>query len=217
MKINAIAAVCSLNQGIGKNGTIPWPHCAEDMRFFRRVTTTVRNPSLKNAVLMGRKTWETLPVRPLSKRLNIVLSRSLTDQRESAMKRLVGSSGCDNDATVDCSICFNNVLLVESFDSLSMVLQTLEHRIETVWAIGGTAIYEWALSLPTFDRLYLTLIDKWYACDTFFPVRLLLQRNSALISALKGRENSDEEERPWRLLVLKKSPVYGHFDVISNL
>lgn len=52
---------------IGKNNQIPW-HLPEDLRMFQRETTG-------GALIMGRKTWESLPVRPLKNRLNCVLSR----------------------------------------------------------------------------------------------------------------------------------------------
>jgi dihydrofolate reductase len=66
----AIAAMAS-NRIIGRNNTMPW-HLPEDMKFFRETTTG-------HAVLMGRKTWESLK-RPLPNRRNLVLSRT----RESA-------------------------------------------------------------------------------------------------------------------------------------
>lgn len=61
------------NGAIGKDNTIPW-HIPEDMRLFQRET-------LGSAIVMGRLTWESLPVRPLKNRMNIVVSRdaSLTD------------------------------------------------------------------------------------------------------------------------------------------
>lgn len=51
---------------IGKDQTIPW-HVPEDLSFFKRET-------LGGALIMGRKTWESLPVKPLGHRLNIVVS-----------------------------------------------------------------------------------------------------------------------------------------------
>ncbi|WP_146586157.1 dihydrofolate reductase [Puniceibacterium confluentis] len=54
------------NGAIGRDGTIPW-HVPEDLKFFQRET-------LGGALIMGRNTWESLPVKPLSKRLNIVVS-----------------------------------------------------------------------------------------------------------------------------------------------
>ena len=65
MKIHLIWAQ-ELNGGIGKNGMLPW-HISEDLQNFKKLT-------LDSTILMGRKTWESLPIKPLSKRRNIVLS-----------------------------------------------------------------------------------------------------------------------------------------------
>ena len=54
------------NGGIGKKGNLPW-HISEDLKNFKRLT-------LGSAILMGRKTWDSLPFKPLPKRRNIVLS-----------------------------------------------------------------------------------------------------------------------------------------------
>lgn len=61
------------NGAIGRDGDIPW-HVPEDLRMFMRET-------LGGAIIMGRATWESLPVKPLKNRMNIVVSRdaSLTD------------------------------------------------------------------------------------------------------------------------------------------
>ncbi|WP_099826334.1 dihydrofolate reductase [Oceaniglobus indicus] len=53
---------------IGKNGAIPW-RAPEDLAFFQRETTG-------GALIMGRRTWESLPVKPLKNRLNLVVSSS---------------------------------------------------------------------------------------------------------------------------------------------
>ena len=54
------------NGGIGKDGTLPW-HISEDLKNFKRLTSG-------STIVMGRNTWESLPVRPLPERRNIVLS-----------------------------------------------------------------------------------------------------------------------------------------------
>ena len=54
------------NGGIGKDGKLPW-HISEDLKNFKRLTSG-------STILMGRNTWESLPVRPLPERRNIVLS-----------------------------------------------------------------------------------------------------------------------------------------------
>jgi dihydrofolate reductase/thymidylate synthase len=80
-RFNAILAVTSTG-GIGNHGTLPWK-LPGDMAWFKRVTLAVKDLSKRNAVVMGRKTWCSIPTkfRPLSNRLNIVLSKS-SDVRE---------------------------------------------------------------------------------------------------------------------------------------
>ena len=57
-----------LKGGIGTNGQLPW-HISEDLKNFKRIT-------LNSTIVMGRKTWESLPFKPLPNRRNIVLSSS---------------------------------------------------------------------------------------------------------------------------------------------
>ena len=56
--------------GIGKDNKIPW-HYLEDMKYFTRITIGTE----KNTIIMGRKTWDSLPKKPLPKRINIVISK----------------------------------------------------------------------------------------------------------------------------------------------
>ena len=52
--------------GIGKNGQLPW-HISEDLKNFKKLT-------LNSTIIMGRKTWDSLPFKPLPNRRNVVLS-----------------------------------------------------------------------------------------------------------------------------------------------
>lgn len=67
MTLNMIAAIDD-DHGLGKDGAIPWPRLSKDLAFFRKMT-------VGGAVVMGRKTWDSLPKQPLPDRFNIVLSR----------------------------------------------------------------------------------------------------------------------------------------------
>ena len=73
MEIHLIWAQDS-NGGIGANGKLPW-HVAEDLINFKSLT-------INSTVIMGRKTWESLPIKPLPKRNNIVLSSKKQDNVE---------------------------------------------------------------------------------------------------------------------------------------
>ena len=66
MGFNLIVALCK-NNGIGKNGDIPWK-ITKDLKYFKDVTSFNKN-SGENVVIMGRKTWESIPekFKPLSK------------------------------------------------------------------------------------------------------------------------------------------------------
>ena len=61
--------------GIGNNGTLPWPRLSKDMAHFVDKTKTAP-PGMMNAVVMGRKTWDSIPLalRPLKDRYNIVVT-----------------------------------------------------------------------------------------------------------------------------------------------
>ena len=63
--------------GIGLKNDLPWPKLKGDMSFFRDLTSTCDDENKMNAVILGRKTWESIPTkfRPLPGRINIVLSR----------------------------------------------------------------------------------------------------------------------------------------------
>jgi len=64
---NIIAAM-DFNHGIGYEGKLPW-NIKGDLKFFKEKTKD-------NPLIMGRKTWDSLPVQPLPNRENIVLSRN---------------------------------------------------------------------------------------------------------------------------------------------
>lgn len=128
----ALIAGMAKNNCIGKNNTLPW-HIPEDLKHFRDITTG-------KVVLMGRKTWESIPekYRPLPNRTNIVVSRQ-TDY--------VVPEG------------------VELYHSIEDALAAHQH--EDVISMGGEQIYH--LTLPYADTLYITHIDQEVDGDTFFP------------------------------------------------
>lgn len=131
MEVALIAAVAR-NGAIGQGGVMPW-HLPADLAHFRRVT-------LGCPVVMGRKTWDSLPARfrPLPGRRNVVVTRNGAWQAEGA----------------------------ESAASLDAALQRLAGA-PRVFVIGGGELY--AQALPRADLLVLTEVDGEFAADTFFP------------------------------------------------
>ena len=72
--ISCIVAV-DRNQGIGLNGSMPWPRLVEDMRWFKLTT-------VDQIVIMGRKTWESIGGKPLPNRINVVISRNFIEEAD---------------------------------------------------------------------------------------------------------------------------------------
>ncbi|CAI2318626.1 unnamed protein product [Caenorhabditis sp. 36 PRJEB53466] len=142
-KMKIIVAMDS-EGGIGKGGTLPW-RLKKDMQYFAAVTKKVEDPAKRNAVLMGRKCWESIPEsrRPLSGRLNIVLSRQLAEN------------------------ITDNLIIVNSLDSALKMLAEPPfcEQIETVWNIGGAEIYDLALRKNLVDEVHVTKIYKNFDAD----------------------------------------------------
>lgn len=138
MKINIIAAKC-INNGIGYQNKIPWFH-KKDLKLFKELTTN----NSKNAVIMGRKTYESIPEskRPLPNRHNIVISSTMNHDEKNIS-------------------VFNNIQNGINYAKLM--------NFEELWVIGGSSIYEYFISNKLAEKLYLTEIQKEYECDTFFP------------------------------------------------
>ncbi|HEY9065050.1 MAG TPA: dihydrofolate reductase [Burkholderiaceae bacterium] len=129
--LSLIAAV-PRNGAIGKNNALVWRE-SEDLRHFRRVT-------MGCPVIMGRKTWDSLPpnFRPLPGRRNLVLSRDAAWRADGA----------------------------DTATSLAAALAAAGDAAK-VFVIGGAQLY--ALALPQADELVLTEIDAELDGDVFFP------------------------------------------------
>lgn len=132
-------------RGIGVDGKLAW-RLPGDMAHFRKVTSHTEQPGKRNAVIMGRKTWDSIPAkfRPLPRRLNIVLSRNESLELPAGVIRSGSLDGARADAAADPSI-------------------------ENVFVIGGGAVYAEALAHPACRRVYITRVLRTFECDTFLP------------------------------------------------
>lgn len=139
----AIIVAADEDGGIGRDGGLPW-RLKGDLAWFRRQTTRTTTEGARNAVIMGRRTWQSIPerFRPLPKRLNIVLSRS-------ALQLPAG------------------VLAARSLDEA--LTRAAEAGAESTFVIGGGAVYLEALARPDCARVLLTRVSGTHECDTFLP------------------------------------------------
>ena len=148
------------NNGIGRNNQLAW-NLPVDLKWFKQITTygnedfnpniNVKSKSInnnnfkKNAIIMGRKTWDSLPekLKPLSNRLNIIISKTLklnNNQNQKVVK------------TVE------NALNIAK-----------NEKCARIFVIGGTLTYMSFAHLNNLRYLYITLVESNFNCDTFFP------------------------------------------------
>jgi dihydrofolate reductase len=134
MKLSLIVAIAE-NGIIGREGELPW-HIAADLRRFKRLT-------MGHAIVMGRKTWESIG-RALPGRTSIIITRR-TDYDPGDRK----------------------VLVAQSLDEALKLASQADCEQDQIFIIGGVAIY--ADTLPRADRLYLTRVHASVEGDVTFP------------------------------------------------
>ena len=125
----------SMNHVIGKNNDLPW-HLPDDFKFFQEITRG-------HHVLMGRKNYESLPIkyRPLPNRINLVLTNNKNYNAP------------------------NSFQFVSFEDALEFAKKEGEKEL---FVIGGGEIYQ--LLLPLANRIYLTEIHTQLSGDAYFPI-----------------------------------------------
>lgn len=157
-ELTLIVAATARHMGIGLRNSLPWTGLKQEMAYFARVTkrSPPSCPNTKNAVIMGRKTWESIPdkFKPLKGRVNVVLSRSYTEPA--------------NLSTIDTD---KEPLKVSSLGDALNALHEAK-SIGRIFVIGGADIYRAALAEPLTKRVLLTRVLTDFECDTYFPVVL---------------------------------------------
>lgn len=149
-EIAAVVAAAASSRGIGIRGQLPWKIPA-DMKYFRELTSKPPSPELKNAVIMGRKTWESIPFkfRPLPNRTNVVLTTQTSYDS--------GSTSPD-------------VLLASSLADATAQISKLDD-VGTIFIIGGQQVYQSALDAGVCTKVYYTEVKGMDdgEFDAFFP------------------------------------------------
>jgi dihydrofolate reductase len=164
----AIIVACTENGGIGKNGKIPWK-ISEDMQYFQTITTAVSDNKRINAVIMGRKTWESLQNGPLIGRINIIISNTLKN------------------------VEVNGAIVMKSLSEAHARLRENQF-VGTIFVIGGERLYNEAIKDYHYTKIYLTNIYKNYDCDTHIDLRNIAIRYSLSKKGPKLISQKTQEE-----------------------
>jgi len=135
-----IVVAADLDWGIGKDNGLPWPKLRADLRHFKKTTSTA-SPGKRNAIVMGRKTWESKEVgsTPLPNRLNVVVSRSAYEVPA-------------------------GVVAARTLDEALEVPD-----VESIFLVGGAGVLLEAIERPDLRHVYLTRVETRYDCDVKMP------------------------------------------------
>mmetsp|Transcript_13618 Transcript_13618/g.25986 ORF Transcript_13618/g.25986 Transcript_13618/m.25986 type:complete len:237 (-) Transcript_13618:175-885(-) len=140
LSLGLVVAIADGTSAIGKNGRLVWD-IPEDMAHFRRITNEAPEGQ-KNAVIMGRVTWESIPprFRPLKGRINVVVSRN---------------------PDFDPAVSKGKVFVARGLADAVRVISKLdpeENFSGKAYVIGGEALYKEAIDSPLCTELHITRV-----------------------------------------------------------
>lgn len=156
-------------------------HLPEDLKHFK--ATTLGKP-----IIMGRKSYEALG-KPLPGRPNIIISRTDTRLPDDKPTRVFKDmerekSGPDNETST------HRVKSIEEAIALGKDIAA-SSGVDEIFITGGGEIYR--QTLPITQRLYLTILDREYEGDTFFPE---INREEWSITSERKHEANPDKDRP---------------------
>jgi dihydrofolate reductase len=178
MKISIIVAMDG-KRGIGKENSLMW-HIKGELPRFKNITTG-------HPIIMGRKTFASIG-RILPNRYNIVITRDqdfkIQDLRSDANFSIVDS--------LDEALIKAGEFIKDSRNTKYEI-----PNADEVFVIGGGQIYQQAMAKGIVNRLYLTLVDGDFNCDTFFP-------DYSAFTKIISEEDREEDGLKYKFLTLEK-------------
>ena len=144
MKNISLILACTFEGGIGYNNDLPW-YIKSDLKKFKDITSKTLDSSKQNAIIMGSKTYMSLPKKELPNRVNIVLTKKN-------------------------NIINNNIII---FNNINNAIQYCYNNnlIENIFIIGGAEIYNIFLNnIHLIDNIYLTLLKNKYKCNRYILI-----------------------------------------------
>lgn len=160
-KIVSVVYARDINFGIGKNNELPWD-IKEDLKNFKNITSSFSKKYI-NVCVMGKNTYKSIG-KPLKNRLNVVLSKTLDSKEQD-----------DHD-----NLIISRLSLSDTIDILIS-----DNKINNIYIIGGSEIYNEAFKLNQLNCIHETVIHSKYDCDKFINLesdylnkfKLIVSRN----------------------------------------
>src|SRR6266850_5346557 len=141
-RISLVVAMAR-NRVIGRNNRLPW-HLPADLKYFKQLT-------MDHAVIMGRKTFDSIGSKPFARRTNIIVTRKKSQEPPDFPESPDALVAHDLDAAI----------------ALAADHDRMKHHRDEIFILGGSQIFREALSRA--DRIYLTLIEAEIEGDVLFP------------------------------------------------
>ena len=175
-----IIAATTKNNGIGMNGKLPWKNNT-DMKYFKNITTQRIDENKINAVIMGRKTFQSLNFKPLPNRLNICIT---SYNSNTAFPFFIGTHNSfyplQSNKSMDFCLLKNHNIQNDKIPSLNQIMffNSLNDSllylykcsiIENIFVIGGSILYKEAICHKDCNEILINEIDCDTNCDVFFP------------------------------------------------
>lgn len=148
MKPVSLILACTYDGGIGYKNIIPW-HIPEELKKFATITKCVNDKTKKNAVIMGRRTWQSIS-KPLPGRINIVISTREFLKRENS----------------------DNLHYVSSIAEALNFCEKSDY-IEKAFIIGGASIYDEFIWRGKYDIYLSVLFYNDYKTDSKIDINML--------------------------------------------
>jgi thymidylate synthase len=200
---NIIVAIDNKN-GISSNNKIPW-YISDDLKYFKNKTSN-------SIVIMGRDTYDTLPMKPLKNRFNMVMTRNKDLlKNDHKIENLLYFNFDNNLNKIIHLNLTDNFKLQYNFYEIYNILEEKKELLNklninnNINIIGGSKIYNLFLKmfeitknskLSNLNKIYITHINKNYKCDKFFP---FLSSNFYL-TKYSNKEYSQNENTHYRFL-----------------
>lgn len=158
-----VVAICKKNRGIGYKGNLPWKN-SNDLKYFKNITTQRMDENKKNAVIMGKNTYDSLNGKILQNRINVcITSNTINDDR---------------------------IMVYRSFDEALYNLY-IDPLVENIFVIGGETLYKTAINHKDCVEILINELENDVDCDTFFPEinseKYLLSQHSKIAEDIENK------------------------------